>query len=301
MDPIRIALTGVVAPGALALVLVVVAALVAKKPGTTWRQLEAPKWAGLALAAGFGLGFSFTLGWPALPPVDVTQVAPWMALFAAPLAFLPGVPRAVATAVLGVGVGLFLAAPLYGGAELVAHATLIGVTVVAIERGLTLLMPEDNPRGGAIATLVFVSGAATVILLSDTASLAITTGGLAAGLGALVTACFVLPGLAKLGRAAPVLAVVLATHLHASALFAGGRYDVLALVAVTPLVLAAVLGLVTRKERSSRFAVALPALLVLVPLGAASALAATRYFAEPTASTVQPDAATPADDADYGY
>ena len=301
MDPIRIALTGVLAPGAVALLVVVVLALVAKKPAATWRELEAPKWAGLALAVGFGLGFAFTLGWPALPPVDVTQVAPWVALFAAPLGFVAGVPRAVATAGLGVGLGLFLAAPLYDGAELVAHAALIGATVVALERGLALLVPDHNARGGALATLVFVSGAAAIILMSDTASLAITTGALAAGLGALVTASFVVPGLAKLERAAPVVAVVLATHLHASALYAGGRYDVLGLVAVTPLLLALALGLVARKERSTWLAVALPAALILVPLGAASALAATRYFAEPAASSVEPDATTPADDSDYGY
>ncbi|HRE92059.1 MAG TPA: hypothetical protein PK095_23285, partial [Myxococcota bacterium] len=69
MDPIGVALTGVLAPAVLAGVVLVVAAFVGRRAGGSLKDLAAPRWAGVALAAGFGLGFALTLGWPALLPV----------------------------------------------------------------------------------------------------------------------------------------------------------------------------------------------------------------------------------------
>lgn len=311
MDPIGLALNGVVLPGALALGIVGVFAATGGRgegsPRRTWRELAAPRWAGLAVAAAFSLGFALTLGWPALPPVDVTQVGPWAALAAVPLAWLPGRWRALATGVIGLGLGLFLASPLHSGGALMAQALFIGASVLAMERGLTWLGRDQRAREGGLATLVFVSAAAAVILMSDTASLALVTGGLAAGLGALVVTGFIVPGFGRIGAAAPVLAVVLGTHLHSAALFANGRYDTLVVVALAPLATVLLIGRPWVRAprpttaRATGFRLALPAALMLIPLGAATAVSATRYFGASTAEAATGDPSSQADDADYGY
>lgn len=80
MDPLQALLIGVVAPGAVALLIVFGLRRV-------WRReapMALPAAAGIALAAGFALAFALILGVPDLPPVDVTQVAPWVGLALAP-------------------------------------------------------------------------------------------------------------------------------------------------------------------------------------------------------------------------
>ena len=291
MDPIQIALTGVLAPAVLAAAVIILAALVTKKREARIQDLSAPRWAGVALAAAFGLGFALTLEWPALPPVDVTQIGPWAAVFAAPLAFLPGLWRALATGLLGLGLGVFLASPAYTGGELVGHIAFVTATVVAIERGLSLI-PEGRVQ--TLVALLFVSGAAAVVLLSDVASLAVTTGALAAGLGALFTASLVAPGLATIGRAAPVIALVSAAHLFGAALYANGSYAPIAILAVSPLIVAGVFRFVSSTTRAAL----VPLGVAVLTVGGATALAATRYFAAHDAPAA--DEATDASD-DYGY
>lgn len=295
MDPIKIALTGVLAPAVLAGVILAIAALVGRRAGAGLRELAAPRWAGVALAAGFGLGFAFTLGWPALLPVDVTQVGPWAAVFAAPLGFLSGRLRAAATALLGVGLGLFLAGPTQSGGELVLTTALVTGAVVAMERGLALI--GDEGRGGSLVSLVFVSGVAAVVLLSDTASLAVTTGGLAAGLGAMFTMSLVAPGLGVVSRAAPVLALVSATHLFATTLYASGSLGPVLILAVSPLVVA--LGVRILRPGQGLKRALIPAVLIGGTVGGAGAWAASRYLAEEEAPAVDGGGSETPDD--YGY
>lgn len=295
MDPIKVALTGVLAPAVLAGVVLLVAALVGRRAGSGLKDLEAPRWAGVALAAGFGLGFALTLEWPALPPVDVTQVGPWAAVFAAPLGFLPGRWRAVATGALGLGLGLFLAAPTQSGGELVLTSALVVGAVVAMERGLASI--GDEGRAGVLVSLVFVSGVAAVVLLSDTASLAVTTGGLAAGLGAVFTMSLVAPGLGAVGRAGPVIALVAATHLFGSTLYAGGSLGPVLVLAVAPLVVA--LGVRWGRPLQGLRRALVPAVLVGVTVGGAGAWAASRYLAEDEAPAVDAGGGETPDD--YGY
>lgn len=295
MDPIKVALTGVLAPAVLAGVVLLVAAFFGRRAGSGLKDLEAPRWAGVALAAGFGLGFALTLEWPALPPVDVTQVGPWAAVFAAPLGFLPGRWRAVATGALGLGLGLFLAAPTQSGGELVLTSALVVGAVVAMERGLASI--GDEGRAGVMVSLVFVSGVAAVVLLSDTASLAVTTGGLAAGLGALFTMSLVAPGLGAVGRAGPVIALVAATHLFGSTLYAGGSLGPVLVLAVAPLVVA--LGVRWGRPLQGLRRALVPAVLVGVTVGGAGAWAASRYLAEDEAPAVDAGGSETPDD--YGY
>lgn len=295
MDPIQVALTGVLAPAVLAGVVLVVAALFFRRTGAGLKDLEAPRWAGIALAAGFGLGFALTLDWPALPPVDVTQVGPWAAVFAAPLGFLSGRWRGAATGALGLGLGLFLAAPTQTGGELVATGLLVAGVAVAIERGLALI--GDEGRAGVLVGLVFVSGVAAVVLLSDTASLAVTTGGLAAGLGAALTMSLIAPGLGAVSRAAPVIALVATTHLFGSTLYAGGSLGPVLVLAVAPLVVA--LGVRFGRPLQGVRRALVPAVLVGVTVGGAGAWAASRYLAEEEAPAVDGGGSKTPDD--YGY
>lgn len=296
MDPIQIALTGVLAPAFLAGVMITVPAVFSRRHAAPLREVSAPAWAGLALAAAFGLGFALTLGWPGFLPVDVTQVGPWAAVLAAPLGFLPGFYRAIATGVLGVALGLFLAGPSFDGGALVMQVVWVTATVIAMERGLALMGDVSRGRIGTLATLFFVSGGAAVVLMSDTASLAVTTGALAAGIGALFAASLIAPGLAEVGRAAPVIAMVLGTHLHATRLYANGELGPVLVLTVTPLLVALGSRLVA-SDRSMR-KVVVPLALSLVGIGTAGGLAAVRYFGEevPDSPTVETD--TPED---YGY
>lgn len=312
MDPLQALLIGVVAPGAVALLIVFGLRRV-------WRRedpMGLPAAAGIALAAGFALAFALILGVPDLPPVDVTQVAPWVGLALAPFGFLTR-GRGIATAVVGGLVGLFLTWPLHKGEPglLVAFSAAIALTFVALERGLDAALAKADPRGGALAVTVLVAGAAAAILFSDIASLAQVTGGLAAATGAVFTLGLWRPAAADLRRAAPVVAGVLATNLWSASLYANGRYEVLALIALAPLVLASLLRLTTKKPRAL-LAIARPVAFVVVPVAVAAALAGTTYFATsdapidvPAATAVVPATgagaapakAAPADGYDPGY
>ena len=307
MDPIQMLFIGVVAPGALALgVVALVLVARARLQRVSVRDLAArpSPAAGVALATGYALAFALILGWPALPPVDVTPVGPWVALAAVPLGLLAGWRRTAAVTALGLAVGLFLAGPAHEGAALAGHAALVALTFGVLDFGLRRLMERTDPRGGAVAVLVFLSGAAAALMLSDTASLAQTLGGLAAATGALMVAGFVARGLADLRRATPVLAAVVATNLHAVTLYASGRYEVLALIALAPLALAFVLARLRRRE-GKLFGLAVPAALMALPIALAGGIAARAYFtgAAPAASSGASPGASPseANDADYGY
>lgn len=306
MDPIQMLLIGVIAPGALALgVVALVLFTQARFRGVSLREQAArPSPAtGAALAAGYGLAFALILGWPALLPVDVTQVGPWLALAAVPLGFLAGRRRAVAVTALGLAVGLFLAGPAHAGVALAGHAALVALTFGVLDVGLARVVQRTDSRGGAVAIVVFLSGAAAALMLSDTASLAQTVGGLAAATGALMVAGFLGRGLADLRHATPVLAAVVATNLHAVTLYASGRYEVLTLLALAPLALAFVL-LRLRRREGRLFGFAAPAALIALPIALAGALAARSYFAEPTPEPAASGAGvSPGDSggADYGY
>lgn len=309
MEPLQALLIGVVAPGALTLLLVVAL----RRP---WAKtaLPLPGAAALGIAAGFALGFALILGWPGLPPVDVTQVAPWVVLALAPLGFVAAPRmRGFATGLLGLTVGVFLAAPLYGGEPglLIAFAVLITLTFVVLERGLDRALEQTDPRGGALATTVLAAGAAAAILFADTASLAQVTGGLAAATGALFTLGLWRKEAAQVRRAAPVIAGILATNLWSASLYANGRYEAIALIALAPLALAL---LSPWAAAPAWRAIARPVALVTLPVALAAALAGTTYFGHDevaAASTpsieVPASGATPADqpvdgdDPGYGY
>ncbi len=302
MNPLELLLIGVVVPGALALALMV---------GLTrpWRTQGAavPGAAAIALAAGYALGFGLILGWPALPPIDVTHASPWVALLLAPLALIGGERasrwRMLGTGALGLGTGLFLLSPLYGDAPatLVALAALVALTFVVLERGLDRGLAKADPRGGALAVIVLVTGASLATLFGDVASLAQVTGALAAAVGATFVVALWRGRVVALRHAAPVVAAVVALNLWSAALYGNGRFEAIALIAVAPLVIA----FVPARWLGGRVlaAIARPAALVALPVVAAALLAARAYFAEPIAAdaTTAPDAESERYDPDYGY
>ena len=361
MDPVRALLNGVLAPALVAGLLV----LVLRRGWRTAAPAPAPWATGLALAAGYGVAFALVLGWPALPPVDVTHATPWLALVAAALGALPrrgtrrdglaspppgplrvgqaglsgilrgvrgaapgyrsgpyglrgslrptsstsgtscdlrvppcrfALVRGLAVAALGLLSGAFLVSPLIGrslGAGLATlDVVLVGATFVALDQGLSRALAGLDPRGGALAVIVLVSGAAAATLLSDVASLAQVTGGLAAALGAVFALGLWRPAAATLGAATPVIAAVVASTLWGAVLYANGRYEVVALIVAAPLLLWALRRALAR-PRPLLVALALPALVTLVPVGAAAGLAARAYFADTSAETEAAPAAAP--------
>ncbi|TNF28648.1 MAG: hypothetical protein EP329_17460 [Deltaproteobacteria bacterium] len=305
MDPVQAGLIGVVAPSVAATALI----LLLRRP---WGSANAAPWAtGLALAVAYGVAFALILGWPSLPPIDMTHATPWLVIPAVGIAFLPlrvAKGRALATAALGLLNAAMLLGPLAGrsfdATELVLHALLIAASFAALQTGIERATAELDPRAGVLAALTLVSGAAAAILLSDIASLAQVTGGLAAGLGALFALGLWRPELARVTHAAPVIATVVGGTLWGAVLYANGRYEVAVLLAITPLVLWALRSTLARPRRLlARLAV--PALIALVPVGAAAGLAASAYFAD-SSEQVAPatDGSAPADDGydpNYGY
>lgn len=305
MDPVQAGLIGVVAPGAAAAALI----LLLRRP---WAATAAAPWAaGGALALAYAVAFALILGWPALPPIDMTHATPWLVVPAVGVAILPlraTRGRILATAVLGLLNASILVAPLAGrvldAPQMVLHAGLVVATFVALQTGLERVSSALDPRAGALATLTLVAGAAVAILFSDVASLAQVTGGLAAGLGALFVLGLWRPELARVTHAAPIVATVVGGTLWGAVLYANGRYEVVGLIAATPLVLWA-LGPTLARPRRLLARLAVPALVALLPVGAAAGLAGRAYFAEPTAQAA-PTATgdTPAADGydpDYGY
>ncbi|PKN56676.1 MAG: hypothetical protein CVU56_14970 [Deltaproteobacteria bacterium HGW-Deltaproteobacteria-14] len=309
MDPVRALIDGVLAP-------VLVAAVVVLAIRRPWRSGRADTrgWGvGIALAAAYGIGFALVLGWPALPPVDVTHATPWLAIVAAAIAALPAraaALRRAAVGILGLLTGALLVSPLLdhglGGASAALHVFLVGATFVLVDGGLERALTGLEPRAGALAVTTLTGGGAVAVLLSDVASLAQVTGGLAAGLGALFALGLWRPAAADVTRATPVVAAVLASTLWSAVLYANGRYEVVALLAASPLVLWRV-GPAVARTRRAIVALAIPTLVILLPIGAAAGLAARAYFAEPAAETAPlavPDSDSPAADGydpNYGY
>jgi len=291
MDPILALAFGVVVPALVALALVVVL----RRPfartargGET--DLPAPWAAGFGLAAAYGIGVGLLLGWPDLPPVDVTLVAPWAAGVAAFLGLIrDGRVRGAASGVLGLGLGVFMTGPIEDMALRVGLIAGVTASMVALERGLARLSERLDPRGAALSQIVLVSGAALAVLFSDTASLAQATGGLAAGLGALFTLGLLWPRAAVLTRAAPAVAAILVTNLWGTTLFANGHPAFIPPLAAS---------------RRAILRIAVPAALIGIPIAAAGAFAGLRYFATEDASASEhatgptdptsPSAATPA-------
>lgn len=326
MDPLQIVLVTVLLPAATALAVMAVTGWVGAaraggvKPGL--RALAAPRWSGVALAAAFGLGFALILSWPALPPVDVTQVGPWAAVFAAPLAFLPGRLRALAVAVLGAALGYLLARPAYQGLELAAWVAAVTATATIVERGLLWVTlgadPAPGPtsadaaprheaaemRCGGLIALLYVGGVSLVTLFADVASLAMVTGALVSGVGALWAVGFVAPQLAIVGRAAPVIALVTTAHLYAGLFYASGGAAALVMLVFAPLLG----GLARRLATSDRWRRLAPLLLSGGLLAGAAAVAASGYFsADESASAASDeddgyyDGGDGGYDSDYGY
>lgn len=301
MNPLELLLIGVVAPGALALALMVALT----RP---WRAEGAavPGAAAIALAAGYALGFALILGWPALPPLDVTHASPWAALALAPVAFVGGERasrwRALWSGALGLGLGLFLAAPLHAGAlgEHLGVAALVALTSVSLERGLDRGLAKADPRGGALAVIVLVTGASLATLFGDVASLAQVTGALAAAVGAIFTLGLWRKRAADLRRASPVIAGVVALNLWSAALYGNGRFEAVALIALAPLAIA----LIPRRMLGGRVlaAVVRPVALIALPVVLAAALSGQRYFAglDGAGAGAGEDAAGEVQD-DYGY
>jgi hypothetical protein len=304
MDPILALAFGVVVPALVALAFVVVL----RRPfartargGET--DLPAPWAAGFGLAAAYGIGVGLLLGWPDLPPVDVTLVAPWAAGVAAFLGLIrDGRVRGAASGVLGLGLGVFMTGPIEDMALRVGLIAGVTASMVALERGLARLSERLDPRGAALSQIVLVSGAALAVLFSDTASLAQATGGLAAGLGALFTLGLLWPRAAVLTRAAPAVAAILVTNLWGTTLFANGHPAVLAALTLAPLLVSFIPPLAASRRAILRIAV--PAALIGIPIAAAGAFAGLRYFATEDASASEhaigptdptsPSAATPA-------
>ncbi len=296
MDPMQAILFGVVIPGAIAL------ALVAALRG-------AP---GVGLAAGYGAAFALLLGWPGLLPVDVTQVSPWVAVVAAGIAIL-NKGRAVATGALGLALGVFLARPLFADAPglLLLVAAAVALSVVVFERGLDRELGKAEARGGALGTTILISGASLTVLFSDIASLAQVTGALAAATGAVFALGLIWPKRADLQRASPVIAGIVMTNLWSATLYANGRWEVLALIALAPL-----LSSLFKRPAKTLAAIAAPAAILAVPVALAAVLAGSQYLRDPepeaaaqpsatsettatSPSTTTPSA--PAYDPDYGY
>jgi len=305
MDPVQAGLIGVVAPSVAAAALI----LLLRRP---WGAANAAPWvAGLALAVAYGVAFALILGWPSLPPVDMTHATPWLAIPAVGVAILPlcaAKGRTLATAALGLLNAAMLLGPLAGRSfdapQLVLHALLIAASFAALQTGLERATAKLDPRAGALAALTLVSGAAAATLLSDIASLAQVTGGLAAGIGALFALGLWRPELARVTQAAPVVATIVGSTLWGGVLYANGRYEVTLLLAVTPLVLWALRSTLARPRRLL-VRLAVPALVALIPVGAAAGLAAKAYFADSSEqSAPATDGSAPADDGydpNYGY
>ena len=308
MDPVQALLIGVLAPGAAAAALVLVL-----RRRTGGADLAPPWAAALALATAYALAFALILGWPSLPPVDVTQLSPWLGLFAAPIALVPRTTRRGLVAsgalslALGAAAGALLVSPLTGRALGDLDAALLIAAIAAsfalFDLSLARALGPLDPRGGAATVATLAGATAAAILLSDTASLGQTTGALAAAAGALLTLGLWRPGLADLRAATPVLAAVLASNLWSAALYASALPAVVALLLLSPLALLAARRLLSR-PRPALYAIALPVLVALVPAGVALALAAETYCPEPAASppaAVSPGGASPATPAAEGY
>lgn len=291
MDPILALAYGVLLPALVALVLVVILRRPFARRGD---EPPAPWAAGFGLAAAYGVGVGLLLGWPALPPVDVTLVAPWAGVAAAFIGLFTGERlRDLGTGALGLTLGLFLTGPIDDVGLRVGLVAAVAASTIALERGLTRLSERADPRGSALAHLVLVSGAALAILFSDTASLAQATGGLAAALGALFTLGLLWPRAAQLTRAAPVVAVILATNLWGTTLFANGHPAVVVALALAPLLVSFLPPLSASRRAFVR--VALPAALLGVPIAAAGTFAGLRYFATDTPTDPAASSGPPAD------
>lgn len=304
MDPMRALLLGVVAPGALALI-------VALALGG-WRRDASSRFgatAAVALAAAYVLTWALVLGLPELVPVDATQASPWFALLAGalawPLSKVPRIGRVLASVLLGVGVGAWLTLPLVPhaltGGEAALQTIAIAATFVALDLGLAYGLAKIDARGGAVATVLLVTGASLAVLFSDVASLAQVTGGLAAGIGALIVFGFWRKSAAELASASLVVAAILTSNLWSGKLYASGDALVIAVLVLAPLVLVAAARWLAR-PRKAWLALALPAALIVVPVAAVTALAASVYFARAdVAADVQPATTDDGYDPSYGY
>jgi|GEM_PF-3024367 len=302
MDPVQALLIGVLAPAFAAIALV----LLLRRPWAA-RPAAAPWATALALAASYGVAFALILGWPQLPPVDMTHATPWLIIFAVGVSILPleaGRARTIATAVLGLLNGSILVAPLAGrvfdAPMVVLHVALVAATFTALQTGIERALRDVDARGGTLAVTTLVAGAAAATLLSDIASLAQIMGGLAAGLGALFALGLWRPPLARVAQAAPVVATIVGGTLWGAVLYASGRYEVVLLIAATPLILWALRPTLARPTRALT-KLAVPALVALLPVGAAAAIAAGGYFGEPEAEVAPASTADDGAAADEGY
>jgi len=306
MDPIRALLLGVVAPAVLALVLALVLG--------GWRRAEPSRFsatAAVALAASYVLGWALILGLPKLMPVDVTQATPWFvvlgALLAWPLGKLGVGPRVLVSLLLGACIAVWLTSPLVPGTFDTMAAALHGVAVTAtfvvFDIGLRAVLPAIDPRGGAIAVVLLVTGVSLAVLFSNVASLAQVVGALAAGLGALIALGLWRRSAAELTSATLVIATVLTTSLWSGKLYAEGDYLVIAVLVALPLVLLASARWLARPRRPL-LALALPGLVIVIPLAAITYLASQVYFARGEARSSASEMTKPSDDGydpSYGY
>jgi len=301
MDPLTIVLIGIVVPAAVALgVAVVGSPFTARAPASEAGQRRGTLVTGLALAGAYAVVFGLLLGWPALPPVDVTQSSPWLALVAVALgvglATARPAWRLATTALFGVAIGAWLVSPLVphalDGGLAALHVAFVAGVFVALDLGLRRGLDGLEPASGAGAVAAVAGGSALVVLLSDVASLGQVTGALAAAAGGLAALGLLRPRAVDARAASLVVAAILTTNLASAVLYAAGRIEVVALLALAPLSLVVARRWLTRSRRLLVRAV-LPALVAGVPVAAAAAIAARAYLAPPAAPAHE-GAATPA-------
>ncbi|PIE19225.1 MAG: hypothetical protein CSA66_02760 [Proteobacteria bacterium] len=311
MDIAQTALDGALLPAAVA-----AGVALAARPWRGSSDPIAPRVSAAALTASWLVACFALFGLPSLPPADATDWAFWLGALA-PLPALPGIAsraplRLALVIALGAAVAWALIAPLAAYAlspvEAFAWALAVTASVVYLERVIASSAERVDPRGAALGLTLLAAGVASALILSGTASLAQRVGGLAAGLGALCAIGLRWPRAARVAAGAPVIAVVLGASSWSGFFYAELSPLVLALLLAAPLALVAARPLAAGAARPL-VALTIPALLMVVPVGAANGVAASLYFTEPEAAAPTVDTASDPDanatdggyDYDYGY
>ncbi len=180
-----------------------------------------------------------------------------------------------------------------------AHLALVTVAMMAVWLGFDRLLRRARGPAAPLGLAVLVAGSSGVVVMGALAFTARLLGPLAAGLGVVFLASWLLPARPLLRAAAPLLSLVVVSH-WAAAMFYGELPPasmILLVLAPLPLLLLGTDAL----QRAGRVATLAAALtLAALPLVGAAVPAAMSYFGDTPAAEAGAAGAEDPDD-DYGY
>ncbi len=225
----------------------------------------------IAISLGALAGFGLLFGWEPQPRESWLWMI-WVFPACAALAGLesrsvttPAVRWLLRVALVGVAIDLVLRKVLWpkgGDLDFEKCALYFGVPLLVL--GLWhAVIPRLGAALGALALWMMASGMAAMLLFANSFKLAQIGGTVAAGLGALIVACWLRPSPGGMAGAITPVAVLLCTLTFTSFEFASAKYShwLFALVALAPL--CAVLPL-ARKSLPRLCLIAIPILVAVV-------------------------------------